>query len=249
MTVTPRQLAAAAAVVLVVLVSMATRSPASGALPGPPAITSGAAPVPAAQAAKPKIYTPSGPLKVADCVIAVSDPNPKIGASSETITVRTAAGAWVSLSASYASYVSSYGVQAAQDGNAVFDLANPNATPGRTVKLAARATLQGSRADCSGSFTPESLACTVTALGVALAPGRVIERVVISSAPGSQVRVQKLSGSGAWAYAKSAPSGEILVAVPIAAAEVGRGLRIQVQVAMLGAQAGCATSFVPTSHG
>ena len=249
MTVTPRQLAAAAAVVVVVLVSMATRAPASGALPGPPVISSAAAAVRAAQAAKPKIYTPSGPLKVGGCVISVSDPNPKIAAASETITVRTTAGAWVSLSASYASYTSNYGTQAAQDGNAVFELVNPNATPGRTVTLAARATLQASQADCNGSFTPESRACSVTALGEALAAGRSVETVAISTAPGSQVRVEKSSESGFWNYSKSAPSGEVRIAIPVSAAEVGRSVRVQVQVAMLGAQAGCVTSFVPVFHG
>ncbi|MDA8116332.1 MAG: hypothetical protein M0000_02900 [Actinomycetota bacterium] len=249
MVVTPRQLAAAAAAMLVVLASMATRPSASAALPGPPSIGAAAASVAATPAAKPKIYAPSGPEKVGACVIEVSDPAPKIGASSETVTVRTTAGAWVSLSASYASYTSGYGVQADPDGIARFALANPNATPGRTVKLAARATLQGSQTGCSGSFTPEALSCQVRTLGQTMTAGRIAETVAVSSSLGAQVRLQKLSGTGVWDYSKSSPTGEVTIAVPITSTEMGTSVRIQVQVAMLGAQAECATSFVPASSG
>lgn len=249
MTVTPRQLAAAGALLVVVLASMATRSAASGTLPGPPAIEAPSAPAPSAQVAKPKIYTPAGPRKVDGCVIGVSNANPEIGAGAETVTVRTTAGAWVSLSAGYASYTSTYGAQADQGGMAVFELANPNATPGRTVSLAARVSLQGSRANCDGSFTPKPLVCAVTAVSQTMRVGEVLENVVVSSAPGAQVRLSRLSGSVVWNYARRASTGVLSVPVPIPWSEVGKSVRVQVEVAMLGAQAGCVTSFVPTADG
>ena len=249
MAVTPRQLAAAAAVVVVALASMATHPPTSGALPGPPGIAALSAPAHAARPAKPKIYTPRARLQVSGCVISVSNANPDIGDSSEAVTVGTTAGAWVSLSAGYATYTSSYGEQADQNGNAVFKLANPNATPGRTVRLAAQVRLQGSQAGCEGSFTPKSLACAVVEISESVTAGGASATVVVSSAPGAQVRLTKVSGSPVWSYAKSAPGGRIYVAVPIPFSEVGRDVRLQTEVAMLGARAACTTSFVPTVRG
>jgi hypothetical protein len=100
-------------------------------------------------------YTTTPPVPLTACTVSVSNPSPPRGLTAEKVTVQTAPGAHVSLTALYnVPRIIRHGALADSGGRITFDLSSNHAQGGFTVVVTATASLRGVQKSCSTSFTP-----------------------------------------------------------------------------------------------
>ena len=112
-------------------------------------------------------YTNAPPTPLTGCTVSVSNSSPAQEQTSETVTVRTTAGAQVRLQANYSRTRSIHSAVAGSGGIASFSLPITHAQPGIPVQVSATATLGTTHIACKAGFTPAPVM-------VLIAPGKAL---------------------------------------------------------------------------
>jgi hypothetical protein len=154
--------AAGAVIVLATIAFFAAAGGSSPRLPTPPHVAAAARSGHGntSQTTQPETFTPVESAPLTGCSASVSDPRPPQGATAETVTVTSAAGAQVRVEADYARTHSVHSALGDSTGKATVSLPIDHANPGVTVPVKVTATLAQTHVTCGSSFTPAAAALT-----------------------------------------------------------------------------------------
>jgi hypothetical protein len=122
------------------------------------------------QSGQSETFTPSESARLTGCSASVSDPRPPQGATAETVTIVSIAGAQVRVEADYSHTHSVHTGSADVSGKVSLSLPINQATPGVTVPVKVTATLARTKVTCGSSFTPVSAAPPSTLTSASLFP-------------------------------------------------------------------------------
>ncbi len=156
-----RPVAAAVAVIAVAIIVIFTVAGGSASrnLPTPPHVNSAARSAGnTTQTTLGSTFVPDESASLSACTVSVSNPHPPQGATGETVTIQSAAGAQVKLEADYARTHSVHNLSANSAGTASYSLSIDHASPGVRVPVKATASLGQTKVNCAASFTPVSTA-------------------------------------------------------------------------------------------
>ncbi|MGH9078488.1 MAG: hypothetical protein ACRDYE_00125, partial [Acidimicrobiales bacterium] len=152
-----RPVAATTAVIVIGTIAFfAAAGGSSPRLPAPPpvAAAAGHGRTDPSQTTQPDTFTPVGAPPMTSCSASVSNPSPPQGATKETVSVVSAAGAQVRIEADYAHTRSLHTASSDSTGNASYTLPIDHALPGVTVPVKVTASLAQAHVTCGSSFTP-----------------------------------------------------------------------------------------------